>query len=126
MAFLIDMFLKELHDSRSLCFAAMLMEWGDQRKFKTLERAEIEYVTGFGLAQSELGYCYYYSEGVELDREKAVLWFERASNNNDPFGLYRLGSCYEHGNGGLNNDKEKALLLYERAAYLGCRDAQYW
>jgi TPR repeat protein len=50
-------------------------------------------------AQRELGYCYFYGQGVKQDSLKAIYWYKKAASKNDDNACYNLGLCYKNGDG---------------------------
>ena len=71
--------------------------------------------------QYELGA--YYSTEEEND-DLAFEWYEKSANNDNVYGMYKLGLCYEKGLG-VDTDTKKAFYWYKRAADQGNADAQY-
>ena len=70
-------------------------------------------------AQVTLGYYYLEGNGVKINYEKAVYWFNKSltKDNQDIGRAYNnLGYCYEHGLG-VNRNIEKAFNFYSKAAY---------
>jgi TPR repeat protein len=47
--------------------------------------------------------------------KRGVRWLEAAAKSNNLLAIFRLGSCYDHGEG-VRVDKDAALRLYRRAA----------
>lgn len=58
------------------------------------------------------------------DYPNALLWFEKAVENNDPNAQFYLGYCYFMGLG-VDQDYEKAALLFDKSAQKGTRAAQH-
>ena len=71
---------------------------------------------GVAKAQFRLAVCYYYGEGVEKDREKAVEWWTKAAKQGHAESQYHLGVCYENGNG-VKRDPEEAKKWYEKVVW---------
>lgn len=65
-----------------------------------------------------LGNCYMLGYGTEVDKKKAVNWFEKASNAGIADGKYLLGLAYLHGDG-VEKDVDYAIKLINDAAELG-------
>lgn len=65
-----------------------------------------------------------YLNGVDFSKneKKAVEWFQKAANQNNDKGQYRLGYCYQKGIG-VGQDKAKAASLYELSTNQGNKDA---
>ncbi len=78
---------------------------------------------GYAPAENEVGDCYYYGWGVELDYERAVIWFRRAAGHGLCRAQYNLGFCYATGRG-TARDKLAAIYWYEKAARQGSLSAQ--
>ena len=77
---------------------------------------------GYVSAYDGVGKCYLKGEGTDRDEEKAVYWFEKGVENNDPHAMVSLADCYEYGYGVKRNTfREKELLL--RAQELGSEAA---
>lgn len=74
-------------------------------------------------AQTELGVCYIKGDGVELDLKKAVLWWQKAADQNYAEAQYYLGLCYVNGSGIEKNNK-KAKELWTKAAENGNKKAK--
>jgi TPR repeat protein len=75
-------------------------------------------------AQYELGDCYYYGSGTDIDYAKAVKWYTKAAKSGDADAQYQLGVCYENGLG-VDKDEYVAFKWYEQAANSDHIDAQY-
>ena len=74
---------------------------------------------GIALAQAKLGYIYDQSN----DDEKAVHWYEKASNQNHPDGEFGLGEMYAKGEG-VEQDLDIAVEMFMRAAVGGHAQAR--
>ncbi len=70
-------------------------------------------------AQYALGLCYSNGEGVELDDDKAVAWYQKAAAQDHPASIYNLGIYTQSGLGGLDENEAAARELFKRAAALG-------
>lgn len=75
-------------------------------------------------AQYQLGDCYAFGDFGEVDYEKAVYWYTKASDQGHAFALCNLGVCYQKGLG-VAKDGEKAAKYYELAAIKGDVEAMY-
>jgi len=73
---------------------------------------------GCAIAQFYLGMMYQDGELVEYDIEQAILWLTKASDQNYPPAMNRLGAAYALGRG-VAEDDARAAELYRRAAELG-------
>ena len=59
------------------------------------------------------------------DPDKALLWYQRAAQSNDPEGLYRLGKLLMSGHASAPGlGPEQGVTALQRAAELGSKDAQ--
>jgi hypothetical protein len=79
---------------------------------------------GDAKAQFELGLAYRTGKNVAQDPEKAVYWYRKAANQNNPGAYYQLGNMYENGFG-VEKDIDEAHKWYSRGAELGnpgCRE----
>ncbi|GET04550.1 kinase-like domain-containing protein [Rhizophagus clarus] len=72
-----------------------------------------------------LGYCYQYGIGTNMDKERAFITFQKAANLGNACGIYNLGHCYRYGIGIIKN-YPKSVVLYQNAADLGDALAQYF
>lgn len=74
-----------------------------------------------------LGQAYLCGEGTEIDEEKAIYWYEKASENGFSLAQYKLGLIYYYGEeNGINIKKnsEYAIRLLKKAADSGVEDAK--
>jgi hypothetical protein len=60
-----------------------------------------------------------HSAFTKADADKAMLWYRRAADRNDPEGLFRLGHLLVSGQTSLPNAKEAGISALKRAADLG-------
>ena len=65
-----------------------------------------------------LGYSYYYGEGVEQDYEKAWDLFQQAAELGQPSAIFSLGECYYEGNA-VEKNLEEAAVWYQKALDAG-------
>lgn len=61
---------------------------------------------------------------IQQDIPKAIEWYEKASNLNNPFAQTNLGAMYYFGNEFLEKDITKAIELFEKAANQNDSDAE--
>jgi len=73
---------------------------------------------GDGLAQHNVGNCYYEGQGVAQSYEKACEWYQKAADQGLAVAQYNLGQCYEKGVG-VAKSLKKAKRLYKLAAKQG-------
>ena len=74
-------------------------------------------------AQYELGYCYYWGEGVEENKAAAVEWYRKAAEQGNAHAQNDLGVCYTNGEG-VEENKVEAVNWYRKAAEQGFTEAQ--
>ena len=85
---------------------------------------------GDASAQTALGQRYELGHGVEKNHAKAVKWYQRAIEQDNPLAMWRLsdhyplGSTYAIGRGDKTNSSD-AIRWFERAAALGVAEAQF-
>ncbi len=69
-------------------------------------------------AQRDLGYSYFYGEGIKKDVNKAIYWYKKAADKNDAKAMYNLGLCYKYGDGVIKS-KRWARHYFEKADKFG-------
>lgn len=74
-------------------------------------------------AQYYIGDCYYDSEVLPWDLDRAAEWFQKSAENGYAPAMFALGSCYENGEG-VDEDVDKAYEWFERGAALGNADCE--
>lgn len=87
---------------------------------------------GEPLDQRLLGMMYWRGEGVSYNPEQAILWLERAAENEDNIAQFFLGSFYRYGSNFcveedcyiIKQDYSKALYWFEKSATQDNPDAQ--
>ena len=67
----------------------------------------------------------YYLEARNLQLLAPILMYRRGAEAGDPQGMYKLGVCYDFGEGGLTEDDAKAVELYQKAAEGGTATAMF-
>ena len=72
------------------------------------------------LAQTDKGIEYYNNK----DYANAVKCFQQAAEQGDPIAQYKLGVCYDNGEG-VTKDPQEAVKWYRKAAEQGYARAQY-
>ena len=75
-------------------------------------------------AQFRLGVMYGNGDGVRLDYDQALAWFEKAAAQNHQNALITMAWMFASG-AGVETDEARARDLYLRAAELGSAKAQY-
>jgi len=106
-----------------------------KKAFKWHQRAaELKLQDSEGNSDSQcwLGQCYqgdyhfdkHSGAGIEQDECKAVSWFFKSANQNNPQGLFSLGLCYEKG---IRSEQglESPIDKYRQAAAKGHSEAMY-
>ena len=78
---------------------------------------------GDASAQTALGQRYEQGHGVERNRAKAVKWYQRAIEQDNPLAMFLLGQMYET-DAQTGRDYRRAASLYMRAANQGHAAAQ--
>ena len=67
---------------------------------------------------SDMGIYCLGNQEEDMDKQKAVSYFERATEGGDATGICNLAWCYENGYG-VKKDQKKALWLMEQAVEMG-------
>lgn len=67
-------------------------------------------------AQNGIGDCYYYGEGVEQNKMKAVQWYRQAAENCSSTAQRNLGYMYSTGEGVVKNYGDAYFWLLIAAA----------
>ena len=75
-------------------------------------------------AMSAVGDMYRFSDGAEMDLGKALDWYRKAAEKDDPNALFALAEMYVKGEG-VEKDVDKALEYCSKAADLGNANAQF-
>lgn len=73
---------------------------------------------GDTIAQWRMGYHYKDGIGVKTDYKKAVFWYEKAAEKNNPSSLHSLAEIYANGGYGIKKDLSIALQWAERYSKL--------
>ena len=61
---------------------------------------------------------------MEKDEQKAVEWYQKATEQGHASVQYNLALCYENGTG-VEKDEQKAVEWYQKAAEQGYASAQF-
>ena len=69
---------------------------------------------GDALAQSTLGNCYLFGQGVLKDEVEAVKWLRKAADQGADYAQYYLGRCYRNGHG-VAKDEVEAYAYFSLA-----------
>jgi TPR repeat protein len=75
-------------------------------------------------AQSRLGTCYAFGQGVATNYVEALKWWRKAAVQNDALAQCSLGICYYLGQG-LDKNYAEAVKWYRKAAEQNNPEAQY-
>ena len=86
-----------------------------------------EYIVESGMpttpeTYNNLGVSYFYGNGIEVNYEKAVHYYQKAAAAGHPFGKYNYAVALEQGKG-IKSDLNRAIKLYEQAAESGVNQA---
>ena len=73
----------------------------------------------------ELGNKYYNADGVALDYEKAVFWYQKAAEQGNADAMLQLALCYRKGHG-VDGDQEECVKWLKKSAEKGVAKAQYY
>ena len=69
-------------------------------------------------AQLELAHKYLEGDSFAKSFDRSAFWYQQAAEQNNDFGLYFFGKCFELG-WGCQQSKTQALELYRKSAMLG-------
>jgi TPR repeat protein len=70
--------------------------------------------------QNNLGFCFQYGIGTEIDIGRAIYWFQKSADQGNPHAQNNLGCFYLH-----EKDFTKALFFFQLAVYQRIPVAQY-
>ena len=89
--------------------------------FKELNRLvlSLDFIDSYHTYLKSLQDTTYYLEARNFQLLAPILMYRRAAEMGDPKGMYKLGVCYDFGEGGLTEDDAKAVELYQKAAEAG-------
>ena len=93
--------------------------------FKELNRLvlSLDFIDSYHTYLKSLHNTTYYLEARNFQLLAPILMYRRAAELGDPKGMYKLGFCYDFGNGRLTRDKAKAVEWSQKAAEAGDADA---
>ena len=103
-------------------FAGLLMLGGCTQELEfqvTKELAE----GGDAEAQNNLGFMYYYGEGVPQDYKEATKWYRLSAEQGNAMAQYNLGNSYYNGEG-VPQDYKEAVKWQRKAAEQGYANDQ--
>jgi TPR repeat protein len=66
-------------------------------------------------ARVNVGWMYYYGEGVPQDKVQALVWYRKAAELGDITSMFNLAYGYEHGDG-VGQDLDESRRWYRKAA----------
>ncbi len=108
--------LSDFDDGANIAIALFyIMEVASYRGIEIL--MDLSY-KGNVMAQRELGYCYEKGEVVDVDLDKAILWYSKSAEQGDSMAQFHLGNCYYNGNG-VECNMSKAIELFSKSADKG-------
>ena len=95
--------------------------------FKELNRLvlSLDFIDSYHTYLKSLRNIPHYLEARDFQLLAPVLMYRRAAEMGDPQGMYKLGVCYNFGEGGLTEDDAKAVELYQKAAEGGTATAMF-
>ena len=79
---------------------------------------------GHSLAYNNLGFCYEYGIGADIDLKRALDCYFISAEGGSPIAVYNVGQFYEEGKGPVQKDLKKAKEFFEKSAQLGVKDAK--
>lgn len=93
--------------------------------FKELNRLvlSLDFIDSYHTYLKSLQDTTYYLEARHLQLLDPILMYRRAAEMGDPKGMYKLGVCYDFGQGGITKDEAKAVEWYQKAAEAGDAEA---
>lgn len=85
----------------------------DEKYEKAIEYYRIAASMNNAQAIANLGYCYMYGRGVNVNKDLALVYFMIAARQNNLDALYKMGTFYYSGDG-VVKDEKKALKYLNR------------
>jgi TPR repeat protein len=77
-------------------------------------------------AQVAVGFIYRTAQwGIQQDYKKALYWYQKSAEQNNPKAQFQLGVVYERGEG-LPKDYKKAIYWFQKSAEQGDEGSQAW
>jgi hypothetical protein len=86
---------------------------------------ERAHAAGHPKATLQLGFCYYYGNGVERDYAKAFELFGEGAEKGCTYAMYWIGQCYWKGHG-VKEDMPTAIEWNRKAAAKGHTHSHIW
>ena len=105
-----------------ILIASTYLKEGDFEKAKLVyeKLADEDYPPAF----TGLGAMYFNGQGVPIDKQKAIAFFQKGALGGDVVAYVNLGQSYVHGEG-INKDCYKGLVLLKDASDAGYERASY-
>jgi TPR repeat protein len=126
--------IKRKNKMKKWLFTMMMLSLSSCASFE--EHAENDMVSGIskvikkakeGDANSQLilGDIYRneYSAGRKESFLQAIYWYEKAAEQGQTYGYYKIGNMYHHGGFGIDKDLTKSIRYYQKAAENGHVDS---
>ncbi|CAI2161814.1 15628_t:CDS:2 [Funneliformis geosporum] len=92
----------------------------DTQKYEVFDNIINEHHDNSGMYN--LGCCYQYGIGTNIDLQKAIVLYEKAANLDHEMAQFNLATMYKEGNG-INKDIDKAIYWYRKSAEQGYQQA---
>ena len=92
-----------------------------EKAFSLFKRIAEE--TEYSYAETYVGTCFCFGNGVEKNFIKAVEWYTKAAEKGNSDAMYNLGHCFHHGQG-VEKNLARALEWYTKSRDAGDADAQ--
>ena len=112
--------VRDLHDDVSFMLGICLANTGKYRE--ALAYLTEAAAAGNSEAEYLVGRFHQNGIGTPKNEKRAVEWFRRSSENENPIGSYELGMCLKYGIGTLK-DIDEGMALIAKSAGLGCAQA---
>lgn len=114
------------HPYAQMNLAAILMRSGEQVN-SAIKLYELAGKAGLDNAYTELGRMHRLGYGVHQDHAKAIEYFKKGAQSNNPQCHFMLGVYYSSGLGTSDKapDQKKAFKHFQKAAIKGLPEAQY-
>ncbi|WP_392565987.1 tetratricopeptide repeat protein [Utexia brackfieldae] len=107
----------------SICFTMSLPVYAESIESSDIKFVRIAAEKGDSEAQYHLALAYDSGQGVAVNHETAVYWYQKAAENGYLDAMFNLAVSYDDGDG-IKQDKAQAIFWYTKAAEQGDPDAQ--